>query len=743
MADAPPGTPARPSGLKIPLSRDEAGAWQARIDAATKAADAKRKEWQAYVTAYMVRTLHASGPDHQITVPLEFAYTELKKSQLAFQVPEVNCKPARPEFAGAVRAYEGALNHELGQAGADQLLDLVITDVLVCGIAAAKIGYYADIRSRQVPVMGPPPVDPMTGAPAVDPATNQPAGPVPQTDPMTGEPMMQAEPYIAHECYYGDQVPPENLLFPPEFTGGDYDRAAYLGHRFQLDLQTAITRYGLDPSFNPTATRPIETLSSAEQPDGRDTLTTKDVEGVELFYLATVFDTGQGEDAAAPPPEAAIPGVPMSTPDRPHVGQYRRLVFLKGQPEPVVHEDSPYQYVDEVDGKLKGMKGNPIHVLTLRVLPGSPYPVSDIQAGRPASEEVSLGRSQMVNFRERVMPVLGIDRNRASPELQQKLLANADVKIGAVIGVDGPPNEIVTPISVTQFPRDNFKFDEVARGDFELAWSMGARQAGQDVPGEPITAEEVRTSQAATDTRLAREQNRVLKWWTGYAEKFGALLQLFKDEPGYAEIVGEDGAKALQAWNRKGGDGIASIEGEFVYSARPDSALRLDAQADRQQKTQLYTQLGNDPNVNRVELLKAVLISYSLDPEKIVVEQLPEKGPDPPRISWSFRGEDLQVVDPKTGQPNTAFPLVLAIAEQGGFKLPPEAIQNAMTIGTQIMQAAGGLAPPMTPQPPGMMAGPDTTHPGGTTPVQPLNKHAADRDGIPEPSGGPPSPPIM
>lgn len=734
MADAPPGTPTPPaSRLKIPMSREECGAWTARIEAATKAADAKRKEWQAYVTSYMVRTPEIQiGPDHQITVPLEFAYVELKKAQLAFQVPEVNLKPKRPEYANATRAFEGALNHELGESGADQLLDLVLTDVLLCGIAAAKVGYYADIRSRPVPVM----------APAVDPMTGQPGPEAPQIDPMTGEPMMRDEPYIAHECYYGDQIPPENLLFPPEFTGGDYDRAAYLGHRFQLDVRTAIQRYGLDPTFMPTATRPMETLSSAEQSEGRDTLTTKDVEGVELFYLATVFDQTPDDAAQDAPTPFVIPGVPFGSPDRPHVGQYRRVVFLKGKSEPVVHEDSPYQYIDEVDGKLKGMKGNPIHVLTLRVLPGSPYPVSDVQAGRPASEEVSLGRSQMMNFRERVMPVLGIDRTRANPELQQKLLANADVKIGAVIGVDGPPNEIVTPISVTQFPRDNFKFDEVARGDFELAWSMGARQAGQDVPGEPITAEEVRMSQGATDTRLAREQTRVLKWWTTYAEKFGALLQMFKDEPSYAEITGDDGAKALQAWNRKGGDGIASIAGEFVFTARPDSALRLDAQADRQQKTQLYTQLGNDPNVNRVELLKAVLMAYSLDPEKVVVEQLPEKGPEPPKISWSFKGEDLQVIDPKTGQPNTAFPLVISIAEQGGIKIPPEAIQNAMLLAQQLTAQMAALAPaPMMGAQPALGPGPETEHPGATTPVEPLNKHMADRGDAAMPEASPPSAP--
>jgi len=81
---------------------------------------------------------------------------------------------------------------------------------------------------------------------------------------------------------------------------------------------------------------------------------------------------------------------------------------------------------------------------------------------------------------------------------------------------------------------------------------------------------------------------------------------------------------------------------------------------------------------------------------------------------------------------------VLAIAEQGGIKLPPEAVQNAMAIAQQIMAATGGLAPqpPMPGMGPG--PGPDTAHPGGTTPVQPLNKHAADRDGMPEPSGAPP-----
>lgn len=711
MADAASSPPTDPPGLKIPLSPDAVAAWKSRAEASLKAADAKRDDWTPFVTSYMVRSAgKAQAGDHDVTVPLNFAYVELKKSQLRFQVPDVSLKPTRPEWAGAARTFEGALNHELRQAKADAMLDMVTTDVLICGVAAAKIGYYADIRTRPVPVMAPGPPDPMTG---------QPGQPQPQTDPLTGQPVTQPQDYVAHECYYMDRLAPENLLFPPDFAGGDYDSAAYLGHRFQLDLPTAISRYGLPKDFAPTATKPITTLSSEEQKEGRDRLTTKDVEGVEIFYQATVYAEA---DEPAPAPEGVDPlEAAEPPPEPPHIGQYRRLVLIKGHAEPVVHEDSPYQFVDETDGKLKGMVGNPIHVLALRFLPGSAYPVSDVQAGMPSAEEVNLGRSQMANFRERIMPMLGVDRTKATPELRTKLEADANAKIGRIITTDGPPSEAIQTISVQQFPRDNFKFNEVAQESFQMAWSMGKNQAGQTEDGEPITATEVQAAQTATDTRLAYEQTRFLKWWCTGAEKFGAVIQQFKDEPSYAEIVGEDGVKALQAWNRTGGQGIASVAGEFVYSARPDAALRLDVNADRQQKTQLYTQLGNDPNVNRVELLKSVLVSYGLDPEKIVVQQLPEKGPEPPRISYSFKGEDFSPVDTKTGSPNAAFPLILSIAQQGGIKFDDAAIQNAMQMAQQLMQMRT-LMPQVAPSP-----GLDAAHPGATTPMQPISKHVADR----------------
>ena len=100
MADAlPPAT----SGLAIPCSAEESAEWHARLDASVKAADAKKDEWKPFVSSYMVRaSTRAASGDHSVQVPLIYAYTELKKSQLRFQVPEVNLKPKRPEWAAAV-----------------------------------------------------------------------------------------------------------------------------------------------------------------------------------------------------------------------------------------------------------------------------------------------------------------------------------------------------------------------------------------------------------------------------------------------------------------------------------------------------------------------------------------------------------------------------------------------------------------------------------------------------------------
>jgi hypothetical protein len=682
-AEATPSTPgAPPAALKVPLSDDAIGQWRLRLDAAEHVAEQKRDEWREYVRAYMLKRLKDRPKEATAQVPLEYAYVELKKSNLAFQVPEVNLKPMLPGLEQAVRVFNGGLNHELGEHGAhaDVLIDECLTNVLLCGIAASKIGYSADIRTRDEPVMEPAPT--VYGSPMpMDPSG---APPMRQKRDLWGKPLTQPVKYVASESYYWDPLPSELLLLPVEFESSDFDRAGFLAVKFQTDLETAILRYALPSTFTPSVTSPRDTLSSEQQPDRA--LTIKSVEGYEVWYYTRVYD----------PKANALEGA------------MRRLVFLKGKTEPVVHEDSPYQFVGE-DGKLKGMKGNPIHPLTLRFLPGSAYPIGDVEAGLGSSEQESAFRSSEYRFRERSMPFVALRRDMVGPDDKKKIDSDMYTP-NRVQGFNGPIDEAVKIVNLGTYPRANMEIAEHARADFNLAWTFSPQHTGQSQDGEPVTAEEVKTTSAATETRLDRERTRVLKWFTRGAGKLGALLQQFCDEPHFAEIVGEDGVKSLQAWNRQ------QIQGEFAYHARPDSALRIDANVARAQAAARYNLLGNDPNVNRVELLKDICKQDNLDPAKVVVEQLPEKGPEPPKFNFSFKGEDLSIINPQ-------FPLVLALLEQNGVKFPPEAIQNAQALAQSLIGNAAAMGAQQA------MAGqPDTAHGGTMTPTAPINKHQMDRD---------------
>jgi hypothetical protein len=684
-----------------------AGAWRNRIKASEQVVTDLKEDWQENVRAYMNRRLKDRPKDHTSNVPLEFSYVELKKAQLAFQVPEVHLKPKLPGLEAALPIFQAAVNHELGAENANVIttIDECLTDVLLCCIAGSKIGYSADIRTRQVPVLEPV-IDPMTGGPQMDPQTQQPAmqpalTPVTtpdgmmQFDPATGQPMMQpamrTEDYVAHEEYFWDRFPAEHLLLPVDFEDSDFDKASWLGMKFRLDRSVAIKRYNLPPDFKGTVSQPRETLSSEEGP-ARQTTSLEQVEGFEIWYKTAVFE----------PDTDALPE------------QYSKVVFIEGHNQPVEHMRSPYQWIGE-DGKLHGMEGNPIHPLTLRFLPGSAYPVSDVGISRPISEELNEGRSQMMRFRERAMPMRWVNREGLDLETKEKI---ARGEIMSTIGVDGNGNELIGVVALPTFPRENFDFAQVAMKDYEMAWSMGRNQTGV-TEDESKTATEVRVAQGAADVRLDKERTRVLTWFTRGANKFGSLLQQFKDDAGYAEIAGPDGVKQLQAWNRQ------QIQGEFAFTAKPDSALRIDQDIERRQRLALYNLLGRDPNVNRVEILKSLVTMHNLDASKIVVESKPEEPkPEPPKLSVAIRGEDMSPLSPQ-------MPIVMALLQQVGVQIPPDAVQNAMLLAQhvqaqQVMAApvpSGNGSPTRANGAPRAGVQPSPEHPGATPQMEPLSKH--------------------
>lgn len=651
---------------KIPMSDEVFKQWCARADASKRFAKDMRDRWRTYILAYMARYLKHLPVEHRVVVPLEYAYTELKAAQLAFQVPEVHLKGRNPQSAPAVPLFQAALNFELGDTNAavKTCVDECLIDVLTCGITAAKVGYQAHMRTRQVPVLGPPGVDPMTG---------QPTPPAPIVDPATGGPMLQDETYVAGEEYFADHIPTEHLLVPVEFVGSNFNKSGWLGYAEEIPV-SVLADYGLVEDDVQVITTPPETLSSEQFPSRDTTGFDKRVRRVELYYQAMVYDRASN----------------------PFPGQYRKLVMLDGyKGGPVVHEDCPYQWVGDgeegrpADGKLHGMEGNPIEVLTIRFLPGSAYPLTDIEMGMPQSQEISVGRTQMVQHRDRARAFRAFNREKlADPEIINKLKSG---ETNDWIGVDGNINEIFGIISPAQFQRADFEFNQISQSDFDRTWAIS--NAGNLEP-EARTATEVRRAAGATDVRLDKERTWVLRWFVRIATKFGALLQRYMTEERWVEIVGEDGKPAMAAWNRD------TVQGEFVYTAKPDSALRLDADVERRQIANLYNLARRDPNVRGDELLKKLFASHGMEPTLMIAPTPPPQAPkpEPPKVSINIKGEDLNPHAPQ-------YPNILVVMAAAGMPLTPQ-------------------QPEAPAQPPTNGGPPSPAHPGAALQVDVLSKHA-------------------
>lgn len=617
---------------------------------------ASTRNWEKNLQSYLGKGLEGTPTSDTIAVPKDFANVEQKKALLFFQVPDVTLTAKQPALEPAIPVFQAVLNHTLSPHGihAGALMDEVLFDVLCpAGIGVSKIGYDVETDGE---------VDVPT--PMIDPAG------VPIVDPMTQQPVMgtQKAPNIVRERYFWDRVPLKQFLMPVDFHGSDFDKAPWLGFRFEMDVTQAARQFRvpketLRPTKADDATRlksdlPTETSGATK------------VCGYEIWYQASLYH----EDVA-------------------NGDLFYQLVWLDGMDEPVTFRPSPYQRVD--NGRLVGgMRGNPIHVLTLRYVSDLAVPPSDVSMSRALVDEISDGRSQMVRQRKRTTPIMGYDPARIPQATVARITSDPTTQEWMPIPNYGLDGVAAGEIRAANFPRENFSFNDIINADIQEVWAMGANQQGLQSQRKQ-SATEASIQQSATQTRMKREQVQVSRWFIDGVEKLGALIQLFADEQDYVEVVGPDGAKTLTAWNKD------TIQGRFAYSAKPDSSLQLDAAFDKKQALDEYSFFRKDPLVNPTTLLTRTARKLGIDPGQFIVPPAPPPPPPKPTPSFAFKGEDFNPMMPQ-------FSIVLEILKQAGFAIPPEVVaqsQNAAMVAVdaqqqveaqeqaQAMTEHGGLAP--------------------------------------------------
>lgn len=653
----------------LPMDDKTAASWRERIEAGTKLVEKYVELWKQQQSAYVGQPLKVDPVDDTVIVNKDMPRVKQKVAQLFYQVPKVHLKPKAPQYIGAVQVHQAVVNHKLTHdIKAAKMVDEVLTDVVaVSGIGVSKIGYEVVTVDTELPL-----VDPETAA-----LIEQGGGVVP-TDKV---------PVPVYESYFWKRITPAKLLLPPEFTGTDFDEAPWIGFRYRKPYEQAKRDYGIDEAGATTKDERTVTDETAAQNER----TQKEVECTEIWYKAHLYDRKEK-----------------------HPLKQRRVVFIEGKDEPVIHEDSPYQRFDETGKFIKGMKKFPIRVLTLTTVPDESIPPSDTTICRPLVQELQTSRSQMIKQRKLSMPLRWFNTAAMDPDTAEKIQSG---NIQDIIPLSTPGDVAIGEVARANYPRENFEFQRVIEADLMESWALGSNQMGADSPGE-VSASEAKIIQGNSNVRLDYERTKVLRWFLDGAELLGDLIQLFADDQDYVEVVGQDHARALVAWNKD------TIAGEFVYEAQTNSQLRLDVAQERLDARNAYQLLANEPFANRQKLVEKIAETHDMDPAQFIA-QPPPKQPEPPNVSFRFSGEDLNPLSP-------SFPLVLELLAAGGFKLPPQAImaakqQAAMILATAAQPPAAlpnlqNAPPPARPM--------QTEHGGPAKQAEPLSKHQLNGNGL-------------
>lgn len=600
--------------VTVEMSDEDQVKWKGDIDRANKRRQVFEPAWERNLKAYTPDPTNAKWGD-EVNPGIDFYQTEQKKALLFFETPTVilSAEEEAQQLAPQIAAHQSKLNQRLGRKGLDceRLMDKVMFSIICpAGMGCTKIGVTR--ITKDVPLLHPPdhPDPTMAGQPQMDP----------QGQPITA-------PVPVYQKIFWEHFSEKKALIPTNFHDTEFDKAPWMGMKFQIPTRLAIREYGLPADFKGKKTQindQVFALPGVDNNDTDDDMTS----GTELFYKASLYDDNVY-----------------------HPDHLRQLVFVDGQDAPVVHRDSPYQTfqngVYQPDDPMN-MVGNPIHVFTIRDLVDSSYIPSDCTITRPLVNELSRFRTQLIEMRDSSTSIRICDEKVITPEILAKVVRGP---FGSIIPVaDYDPNRApIMEIAHPVYSRDNFTSQDVIERDLTKVNTISANQTGAQTD-TTRSATEIQTVQRNADVRMEKERNRFLAGFIAGVAKVDALIKRFETPQGQQPISG------------------------YSYDIKPDSGMHVDAASDRKFAVDRLNILLKEPHINVDYLLRELAPKLMLDPTQLIVQPQPPK-PAPPKISFIVKGEDLSPLAPQY------LNMQEALKESGMTLTPtpitPELTQNA------------------------------------------------------------------
>jgi hypothetical protein len=673
----PPMTPSPPTSTgptqatpeTLTMSEEDFRAWQGRLELARHARKSRIDRANELLKAYLPPI---STNADAINSNVHFRNTQLKLAELWAQLPDLHLtpleplqgladpadpsKPIAPEDVVAVK--RALLNKLLGPDGAnvDQTIQEALFSVFqTVGVGATKICYEADTQETEISVPGPP--------------TSMP-GSVLGLQQVPGAPVTQLVPVVVHERFRWYHFSEAKFLMPHDWHSTDFDAAPWLAMEFVMRLPTATRKFKLPAEFAANATRDELILESdTSEPAGG---TSDLVKGVEVWFRRSEFD-----------PAVA------------HSELFACLTLIDGLDAPAEYRASPYQTLGP-DGRLTAdsMIGNCIHPLCLRVAGDTAWVPPDSAFTDPLVRQENTWMAQTIKIRDANIPRF-LHADSVTEAIEK--LKDADVGQGAGVADDklaAGIDKIIAPLPHLEPSPSDAPGHALLQRAITETLGLGANQAG-NYTSTVRSATESAIVQTNVSVRLKGERNVLMRRFLSGVRKFDSLVQRYLDMPGYVEIVGQNGARRLQAYNPH------VLAGRYAYDAKIDTQLANDPEKRTKNVTDFVNFMAKSAFMDQQELARLTTAEFGYDPARLV-KPPPPPAPEKPNISFRFTGEDLGI------------PEVRLILAGAGIKLPPIPSPQATqaTMEAMAKKAAGA-----------------TPHGGAADKADVVSKHTSDETG--------------
>ena len=636
---------AKPAGTSSPSK------WKARIEKCKTKRRRLITDWTINIDYRRGKQFDADSDYDRIAVACDWSMTKSKQSQLFSQVPKIVSTAKQKAYAPAAPIFGKVVNDQLTAAGVGVAMDECLPDAInAAGIAAVIVAY----ESRQAP----------KEVPSLDPAKLP-----PELQSMlamgTYQIPMETIDAVIDERFTINRISPADLLWPIEFTGSDYDKAPWVGRSGRMTWSEAKAAFGLtDEQKNLVVgdTRTdVDKLTPSMSDDASGQEDDETVSFDEIFYWRYRFLA-----------------------DEKYYKAIQRVVFVKGIDAPVVDEPWAGQRFDENLGGYIGSCRFPIRVLTLTYISDECIPPSDSAMIRPQVDELIKSRGQIMKQRDHSIPVRWFDVNRIDATIQTQLM-QGDYQ--GFIPTNGDGTRAIGEVARSSYPRENFQFDSVIKNDMNEALGMGPNQQGTPMASGEHSATEAGITQENFQTRIGYERAKCVNFFIGIADVMAGLVVLYGDFE--MPDISEEDQQKLMLWDRE------RINHAIAFTVRADSTVLLSAGQRTERLMNIINTFGKSGMINPQSLIDEVLSLADIDPATVMVE--PKEPPkDQPKISYNFKGEDLN------------NPMVVAVLVEGGMAPSIESLEAAkkMMMAVQIPPAAPPPDPNAAPPAP---AGPDTT----------------------------------